>query len=102
MRKLAAAAFLTAIVPTAANAQVAEGAMLVSFLVLVIPALLALAIYFAPTLVAARRKHLSVWAIFIFNLCLGWTFLGWVLGLVWALTSNPRTHAERYSQLPNL
>ena len=47
-----------------------------------------LAIYLAPTMVAAKRDHNNGLAIFVFNIFLGWTFLGWVIALVWACTSN--------------
>ena len=47
-----------------------------------------LAIYFAPTWVAAKRDHKNGLAIFVFNIFLGWTFLGWVIALVWACTNN--------------
>ena len=46
--------------------------------------------YFLPTIVAAARKHNNEGAIFALNLLLGWTFLGWVAALVWALTDNTR------------
>ena len=41
-------------------------------------------VYFIPTLVAAARQHASISAIFILNLFLGWSFIGWVVALVWA------------------
>lgn len=42
-----------------------------------------LLIYFLPSLLA-RKKRNAV-AIFALNLLLGWTFVGWVAALVWAL-----------------
>jgi len=48
-----------------------------------------LAIYFAPSLVAWRRHHLNANAIFLLNLFLGWTFLGWIAALVWAVKNEP-------------
>ena len=50
--------------------------------------LLSLAVYFLPAFFASDRGHPSVTAIFIFNLLLGWTFLGWVLALVWAFSGE--------------
>jgi|SRR5262252_5523445 len=50
-------------------------------------ALLALG-YFLPTLVARGRLHRNALAIGMLNLFLGWTFLGWVVALVWACTDN--------------
>jgi len=51
-------------------------------------ALISLAIYFAPWLVAHDRGHLNQGAIFVLNLCLGWTLIGWVAALVWACTKQ--------------
>jgi ABC-type transport system involved in cytochrome c biogenesis permease component len=45
-------------------------------------------IYLLPTLVAMFREHRNALAIFVMNLCLGWTFIGWVGALVWACTNN--------------
>ncbi|MGQ3683919.1 MAG: superinfection immunity protein [Candidatus Loosdrechtia sp.] len=47
-----------------------------------------LAIYFIPTIVACNREHPSKAAIFVLNIFLGWTFLGWVIALVWSFTST--------------
>jgi len=44
------------------------------------------ALYFLPTIVAYRRGHHNTLAIFFLNLFLGWTFIGWVVALVWGLT----------------
>ncbi len=41
-------------------------------------------IYFIPSIIAKQREHYDTWAIFITNLFLGWTFLGWVISLIWA------------------
>ena len=45
-------------------------------------------IYFLPWFIANDRKHPNASAIGVLNLLLGWTFLGWVIALVWANTSN--------------
>lgn len=42
-------------------------------------------VYFLPTLVAWVRKHHAMMAVFLTNLLLGWTFLGWVGALVWSV-----------------
>jgi hypothetical protein len=47
-------------------------------------------LYLLPTCVAANRKHNNEGAILALNLFLGWTLLGWVAALVWALTDNTR------------
>lgn len=46
---------------------------------------LVLLVYFVPTLVAARRGHRNALAVFLLNFFLGWTLLGWVAALVWAV-----------------
>jgi hypothetical protein len=48
----------------------------------------AIFVYLFPTCVAAHRKHNNESAILALNLFLGWTLLGWVIALVWALTDN--------------
>jgi Superinfection immunity protein len=54
--------------------------------------------YFFPALVAAMRRHNNQNAIAILNLLLGWTFLGWVIALVWAATNNVKPKASRSEQ----
>ena len=46
--------------------------------------ILMLAIYFIPTFVGNNDKNAT--GIFLLNLLLGWTLLGWVLALIWAVT----------------
>ncbi len=45
---------------------------------------LILGIYFLPDWIAQSRGHPNRGSIFILNLFLGWTFLGWVAALIWA------------------
>ncbi len=52
--------------------------------------LIALAIYFIPTFVANSKKKDNTTAIFLLNLFLGWTFVGWVIALVWAATEDKK------------
>lgn len=42
--------------------------------------------YFLPTLIGQRKSNAR--AIFVLNLFLGWTFIGWVVALVWATTTD--------------
>ena len=44
------------------------------------------AVYFLPSLIAFAREHKNKLAIFLLNLLLGWTVLGWVSSLVWSVT----------------
>jgi hypothetical protein len=45
--------------------------------------------YFLPALIARERSHPNVEAIFAINLLLGWTLVGWVVALAWALPRAP-------------
>jgi DNA-directed RNA polymerase subunit RPC12/RpoP len=45
-------------------------------------------IYFLPLHIAKSKKHPQEQAIFIINLSLGWTFLGWIIALVWAVSGE--------------
>lgn len=47
---------------------------------------LAAATYLLPSFVAYKRARRNSTAILLLNLLLGWTFIGWVLALVWATT----------------
>lgn len=47
-----------------------------------------LVLYFLPALKAFIKGKRDAWAIFALNLLLGWTFIGWVVALVWALTED--------------
>jgi hypothetical protein len=42
-------------------------------------------IYFLPLVVAQHRDHHNMLAIGVLNFFLGWTLVGWVIALVWAL-----------------
>lgn len=42
------------------------------------------AVYFTPTMIAANRKNINTPSIFVLNLLLGWSFIGWVIALIWA------------------
>lgn len=59
-------------------------------IILVMLGVLAFGLYFWPTLIARQRNHPNTAAILALNLLLGWTFVGWVLALVWSLTAINR------------
>jgi hypothetical protein len=48
------------------------------------------AIHFLPTIIAALRNARSVVPIFLVNLFLGWTVIGWVVALILACTNDPK------------
>nr|WP_320118036.1 superinfection immunity protein [uncultured Marinifilum sp.] len=43
-------------------------------------------VYFIPTFVGWNKKNVN--AIILLNIFLGWTFIGWVVALVWAVTKD--------------
>ncbi len=46
-------------------------------------------LYFLPAIIAAVRSKRDTLAIFLLNLFLGWTFVGWIVALVWAVKADP-------------
>ncbi len=50
--------------------------------------LIPLLLYFLPALLARHKSDFT--SIFLLNLFLGWTFIGWVIALVWALSAEPQ------------
>ena len=42
-------------------------------------------LYFAPAIVASSRQHPSATAIWFANFFLGWTVVGWIGCLIWAI-----------------
>ncbi|WLG64855.1 superinfection immunity protein [Pseudomonas sp. FP1762] len=72
---------------------------------------LMIATYFLPSFNAFSRKHPDRWPIFMLDLFLGWTLIGWVVSLVWSVSSitspgKPRVqfHAEddKYQKLEKI
>jgi hypothetical protein len=50
--------------------------------------LLLLTIYFMPTGIACLRQHKEVKSIFVVNLFLGLTGIGWIVALAWSFSSH--------------
>lgn len=40
--------------------------------------------YFSPTINAYLKKNINVSSIFVANLLLGWTVIGWIVVLIWS------------------
>lgn len=62
-----------------------EGASLIFLLLL---SAVSLGIYFIPYIVAKRNKKQNAGAIGALNFFLGWTLVGWVVALVWAMSKD--------------
>ena len=53
------------------------------------------ALYFLPFAVSAGKEHEHPLPILIFNALAGWTGVGWVMALIWALHPAPRHASPR-------
>ena len=47
-------------------------------------------LYFIPTIISIGRKTKREAGIFLLNLLLGWTLLGWIGALIWAVSDNTK------------
>ena len=56
-----------------------------------------IALYFLPTILAVARSKANVVAIFLVNLFFGWSVIGWIIALVWAV-STERVDQARLAQ----
>ena len=57
--------------------------------------------YFLPTIIAILRQKTNTGAIFALNFFLGWSLIGWVVSLIWALSSdNVRTQTVIVNNAP--
>ena len=64
----------------------------VSFLLIMLLCFAGFVMYFIPTLIAFKRMKDNRGAIFALNAFLGWTLVGWVVALSWALTVSEGSH----------
>jgi len=44
--------------------------------------------YFLPSIIALARSKRDLLAIFLLNLFLGWSVIGWIVALVWAAKAD--------------
>lgn len=51
--------------------------------------LVGIGLYFLPSLIAAARQTHNAVGIFLLNLFLGWTGIGWIIALIIAVCSSP-------------
>lgn len=61
---------------------------IIAFLIILMIVLGGLTVYFLPTIIALFRHHHQWGAITVINLFFGWTFIGWVLTLAWAVSAG--------------
>ena len=63
------------------------------FLVLLLALAVGIAFYLLPAMIAKKRRAKHETAIFAINVLFGWTVLGWLAALLWAVAE--KTDAER-------
>lgn len=44
--------------------------------------------YFLPSLIALARNKRDITAIVLLNFFLGWTMIGWIVALIWAVKTD--------------
>jgi hypothetical protein len=57
-------------------------------LTILIMLIIGFCLYFLPTIIAFRRDRHNKGAILVLNLFLGWSVIGWVISMVWAVSSS--------------
>jgi Superinfection immunity protein len=55
-----------------------------------------LIMYFLPTIVAVCRRAKGDCGVLVINVFLGWTFIGWVVALAWAVSSDKRQKVKSF------
>lgn len=63
---------------------------MMGFLLQLIGVLVGAVIYVLPSIIAAKRLHHRRRVIYAVNLLLGWSVVGWIVALVWALSGVNR------------
>ena len=56
--------------------------------------ILLIAIYFVPTIVAIVRHARNVIGIVLLNIFGGWTFVGWIIALVWSFRDERQANSK--------
>ncbi len=54
----------------------------------------ALALYFLPLIIAAARKHNQILPITLITIFLGWTFLGWLVAIIWSFSPDVQSPSD--------
>lgn len=62
---------------------------------------IAISVYFLPSWIAGARNHPNISALFVTNLLLGWTAIGWIAAFIWsfsAIKAESADNIEHHSQ----
>ena len=77
--------------------QVEQGFNSLWIIPIIIWAVVLLFVYFIPAFIAYSKKHDNKTAIILLNIFLGWTLIGWVVSLVWAVKKPPVYQVNNYT-----
>ena len=56
-----------------------------------------IAVGFVPAIIAFARNHAQKWIVLALNVILGWTGVGWIAVLVWAIIGRSSSTAQDLS-----
>ena len=62
--------------------------------VAIISIVIGIPLSFLPTIIAIVKKHDKLLKIFLVNILLGWTFIGWIVALIWSLRYQEENTTE--------
>jgi hypothetical protein len=65
--------------------------------IIVILSLFSLSIYFTPVIIALSRHVKNINSIVLLNLFAGWTFIGWIIALVWSIRGEKQINDKNIS-----
>lgn len=57
-------------------------------------------VHFLPVIIAGSRHVRNFWWIVLLNVLFGWTLIGWVVALVWALRDDPEYRGAQMQAPP--
>lgn len=53
------------------------------------------ALFFLPTIIAAKKRHPNRIGIFVVNLLFGWSGIAWIFALMWALIAPQASSPQK-------
>jgi hypothetical protein len=90
---------LALVLPNMAWASNGDGAATVFGLLVVLLVLaLGVLLYFLPAIIGSKRQVNSSGWLFVINLLLGWTGLGWIVCLLWAVCGQTKAQDAYWRQ----
>jgi hypothetical protein len=75
----------------ASTSEAGSGLGLSAFMIVCIAVIFCF--YWLPAMNGFRRKHCNAVPILLVNFFFGWTFIGWVVALIWSASDNVPAHA---------